>query len=68
MASKRQHADSGEVTELTQDATVVTAHTDAFSEFHRMTQNSALFTLKSADIVPTFGITKFTDSPFSSSI
>jgi len=66
-ASKRQHAGGGEVTELTQDATVVTAHTDAISEFHRMTQNYALFTPKTADTVPTFGITKFTHSLFSSS-
>jgi len=44
IASKRQHAGGGEVTELTQDATVVTAHTDAISEFHSMTQNYALFT------------------------
>ena len=67
IASKRQHAGGGEVTELTQDATVVTAHTDAISEFHRMTQNYALFTPKTADTVPTFGITKFTHSLFSSS-
>jgi len=66
-ASKRQHAGGGEVTELTRDATVVTAHTDAISEFHRMTQNYALFTPKTADTVPTFGITKFTHSLFSSS-
>ena len=36
IASKRQHAGGGKVTELTQDATVVTAHTDAISEFHRV--------------------------------
>ena len=55
-ASKRQHAGGGEVMELTQDATVVTAHTDAISEFHRMTQNYALFTPNTADTVPNFGI------------